>query len=202
MGREFPNIPFERYADDVICHCGNEAQAVRLKDSIERRFATCYLTLHPQKTKIAYCKDDRRRGTYTTVQFDFLGYSFQPRQVKRNGGRVFIGFNPGISVKSAKSIRQTIRSWRFHLRSDLSLDEIAKSVNPFFRGWINYYGVYYRSVLSRVVGHFDSVLSRWAMRKYKHLKRRREKAKSWVYGVKRRQNDLFAHWGIFAKATG
>jgi RNA-directed DNA polymerase len=202
MGREFPNIPFERYADDVICHCGNEAQAVRLKDSIERRFATCYLTLHPQKTKIAYCKDDRRRGTYTTVQFDFLGYSFQPRQAKRNGGRVFIGFNPGISVKSAKSIRQTIRSWRLHLRSDLSLDEIAKSVNPFFRGWINYYGVYYRSVLSRVVGHFDSVLSRWAMRKYKHLKRRREKAKSWVYGVKRRQNDLFAHWGIFAKATG
>ena len=202
MGREFPNIPFERYADDVICHCGNEAQAVRLKDSIERRFATCYLTLHPQKTKIAYCKDDRRRGTYTTVQFDFLGYSFQPRQAKRNGGRVFIGFNPGISVKSAKSIRQTIRSWRFHLRSDLSLDEIAKSVNPFFRGWINYYGVYYRSVLRRVVAHFDSVLSRWAMRKYKRLKGRRQNARSWVHGVKRRQNDLFVHWGIFAKATG
>jgi RNA-directed DNA polymerase len=200
MGREFPNIPFERYADDVICHCSSEAQAARLQDAIEQRFATCSLTLHPQKTKIAYCKDDRRHGNYPVVQFDFLGYSFRPRQAKDRNGQAFVGFNPGISVKSATAIRETMRSWRFHLRSDLSLDEIAKSANPSLRGWINYYGMYYRSALKRVVGHFDSILSRWAMRKYKSLRRRRWNALRWVSDVAGRQTDLFVHWATFRQS--
>ncbi len=138
MGREFPDIPFERYADDVICHCSSEAQALRLKDAIEQRFATCYLTLHPQKTKVAYCRDDRRQITYPTVQFDFLGYTFKPRWVKGKSGDVFVGFNPGISPKSATAIRQTMRDWRLHHRSELSLEDIARRVNPVLRGWINY----------------------------------------------------------------
>ena len=202
MDREFPNIPFERYADDVICHCSSEAQAAHLKDSIEQRFATCYLTLHPQKTKIAYCKDDRRRSTYPVVQFDFLGYSFRPRRAKGPNGKVFVGFNPGISVKSATSIRQKMRSWRFHLRSDLSLDEIAKSVNPFLRGWINYYGIYYRSVLAHVLARLDYIIARWAMRKYKSLKGRLWKAVRWVHGVAWRQTDLFIHWATYGVAAG
>jgi group II intron reverse transcriptase/maturase len=202
MVREFPNIPFERYADDVICHCRSEAQAVLLKTAIEQRFATCYLTLHPQKTKIAYCKSDNRPGTYPDVQFDFLGYSFRPRQVKSKAGRFFVGFNPGISAKSATAIRQTMRNWRLHLRSDLSLEEIARMVNPVLRGWINYYGVYYRSALTTVMGHFDKILARWAMRKYKSLKRRRWNAQRWVRGVAHRQCDLFAHWRLLWAAAG
>jgi RNA-directed DNA polymerase len=200
MGREFPNIPFERYADDVICHCRSEAQATRLKNAIEQRFATCSLTLHPQKTKIAYCKDDRRQGIYPVVQFDFLGYSFRPRRVKGHSGGAFVGFNPGISAKSATAIRETMRGWQLHLRSDLSLEDIAKWINPSLRGWINYYGAYYRSVLSRVLAHLDSVLTRWAMRKYKSLKRRPWNAKRWVHGVARRQTDLFVHWATFGRA--
>jgi group II intron reverse transcriptase/maturase len=202
MGREFPNIPFERYADDVICHCSSEAQAAHLKDAIEQRFAACFLTLHPQKTKIAYCKDDRRRGTYPVVKFDFLGYSFQPRLAKGYGGKMFVGFNPAISTKSATAIRQEMRSWRLHLRSDLALGDLAKLVNPALRGWINYYGLYYRSVLHLVMGHFNSVLARWAMRKFKRFKRRRWNAQRWVYGVIERQADLFAHWGILGRAAG
>jgi RNA-directed DNA polymerase len=202
MGREFPNIPFERYADDVICHCGNEAQAVRLKDSIERRFATCYLTLHPQKTKIAYCKDDNRHGTYPLMQFDFLGYTFRPRRAMRHDGKVFVSFNAGISRKSAAAIRETMRGWRFHLRSDLALGEIAKLVNPILRGWINYYGVYYRSALSGVLSYLDSVVARWAMRKYKSLRGRRWNAQRWVHAAARRQTDLFAHWKIFGIPAG
>ncbi len=202
MGREFPTIAFERYADDVICHCSSQAQATHLKDAIEQRFATCFLTLHPQKTKIAYCKDDRRRGTYPVVKFDFLGYSFQPRLAKGYGGKMFVGFNPAISTKSATSIRQEMRRWRLHLRSDLALSDLARQVNPALRGWINYYGLYYRSVLHLVMHHFDSVLARWAMRKYKHLKGRRWNARRWVYGVIERQADLFAHWGILGQAAG
>jgi group II intron reverse transcriptase/maturase len=202
MVREFPDIPFERYADDVICHCSSEAQATHLKDAIEQRFAACSLTLHPQKTKIAYCKDDKRRGIYPIIQFDFLGYSFQPRAAKAHGGKVFVGFNPGISAKSAKSIRQEMRRWRFHLRSDLALGDLARRANPALRGWINYYGHFNRSVLQRVLHHFDSVLARWAMRKYKHLKGRLWNAMRWVRGVIGRQGDLFAHWRPLGHAAG
>lgn len=202
MHREFPEIPFERYADDVICHCRSEAQAKHLRDAIEQRFAACFLTLNPQKTKIAYCKDGRRQGVYPNIQFDFLGYTFRPRRVKRSDGEVFFGFNPGISMKSATAIRQTMRGWRLHLRSPLSLDEIARLANPSLRGWINYYGIYYRSALGRVLAHFDSVLSRWAMSKYKPLKQRRWKARRWVRRVAWRQPGLFAHWAMVAKAVG
>jgi RNA-directed DNA polymerase len=181
--------------------CGSEVQAERLKDAIARRFAACFLTLHPQKTKIAYCRDDRRRGAYATVQFDFLGYTFRPRAVRGTGGGLFFGFNPGISTKSAVAIRQTMRSWRLHRRSDLTLEEIARTVNPTIRGWINYYGAYYKTALAPVMAHFDKILSRWAMRKYKSLMRQRN-AHRWVRSVAGRQPALFAHWASFGAAAG
>ena len=202
MKREFPRIPFARYADDVICHCSTEAQAKYLKNAIQQRFAACFLELHPQKTKIAYCCDDKRRGTYPVVQFDFLGYSFRPRQVKGSNGDLFVGFNPGISPKSATSIRKVMNGWQLHHRSDLSLDEIARMVNPSLRGWITYYGTYYRSALYRVMVHFDRYLTRWAATKYKSLKHRFAPAARWLRGVALRQPHLFAHWAEFRTTTG
>lgn len=196
MGREFPTIPFERYADDVICHCRSEAQSAHLKDAIARRFATCHLELHPQKTKIAYCKNARRHRTYPTVQFDFLGYAFRPRWCRTKEGTLFIGFAPAISPKSAKAIRQTMRGWHIHHRSDLSLEEIARMVNPALRGWINYYGAYQRSALRRVFDHFNVYLFRWAMRKYKDLRRHWTRAAERVHRVQTRQPGLFAHWAL------
>jgi hypothetical protein len=201
MLREFPNIPFERYADDVICHCSNETQAARLKDAIEHRFATCYLTLHPQKTKIAYCKDGRRRGTYPTVQFDFLGYAFRPRRVGHNG-KAFVGFNPAISPKSATAIRQVMRDWRLHRRSESTLEDLARDVNPVVRGWINYYGSYYRSALYRVFNYLNIYLTRWAMMKYKDLRQRRTRAREWVRRIELRQPNLFAHWALLPRLDG
>ena len=85
MARNHPGIPFERYADDAICHCRSEEEARTLRASLEERFAECGLTLHPEKTKIVYCKDDDRRGTYPDQKFDFLGYTFRPR-LSRGGG--------------------------------------------------------------------------------------------------------------------
>jgi group II intron reverse transcriptase/maturase len=197
MGRNYPNIPFERYADDVICHCRTEAQAKHLKASIEQRFLTCHLELHPQKTKIVYCKAAGRMGSCPSVQFDFLGYSFRPRLTRSRDGRFFVGFNPAISSKAATSIRQAMRDWRFHRRSDLSIEQIAKTANPFLRGWINYYGSHFRSVLYRVMVHFDAYLSRWAMNKYKLLKRHAGRAARWIRGIALRQPDLFVHWLAF-----
>ena len=202
MVREFPHIPFERYADDVICHCRSEKEATLLKDSIEQRFKTCRLELHPQKTLIAYCKDGRRKHSYPNIQFNFLGFSFRPRLVKGKGGGIFLGFVPAISQKSALSVRQAMRGWQLHRRSDLSIDEIARRVNPAVRGWINYYGSYYRSALYRVFENLDDCLVRWAMRKYKDLLRRPARARELVLRLKARQPSLFAHWTLLPRTTG
>ena len=72
-GAEFPGVPFERYADDIICHCRSEREALALRRVLDRRFAECGLVLHPEKTKVVYCKDTNRKGEYPICQFDFLG---------------------------------------------------------------------------------------------------------------------------------
>jgi RNA-directed DNA polymerase len=202
MEREFPEVPFERYADDVICHCGSEALATHLRRAIDERFATCHLELHPQKTKIVYCKDERRTESAPAVQFTFLGYAFRPREVKGKDGRLFLGFTPAISPDSAKSIRTIMRGWHVHVRSDLSLEEIARKVNPVIRGWINYYGSYYRSALYRIFGHFDAIVTRWTMKKYRPFKLHRTRAREWLIGVKKRQPHLFAHWAMLPARVG
>ena len=155
---------------------------------------SCFLTLHSEKTKIVYCKDDRRQGIYPIVQFDFLGYTFRPRRVRSTKTGTFVGFNPGISGKSAVAIRREMRSWQLRLHSDLTLEQLARRVNPFLRGWINYYGVYFRSALIPVVNHLDHILSRWVVRKYKRFKRKRWSALQWVQRMSWRQPKLFAHW--------
>jgi group II intron reverse transcriptase/maturase len=202
MVREHSNIPFERYADDVICHCRNEEQAQRLKEALAQRFATCRLALHPQKTKIVYCKDDNRRGTYPVVQFDFLGYSFRPRNAMNRHGEMFVAFTPAISRSSANAIRQTIRGWRLHLWNNVALSDIARKVNPVVRGWIHYYRHYRRSALYRVLAPLDAYLSRWARAKYKDLREHRTRARRWVKRIQRRDPTLFAHWNMLSGKLG
>jgi RNA-directed DNA polymerase len=202
MGREFSTIPFERYADDVICHCSSEAQATQLKNAIEQRFLSCHLELHPQKTKIAYCKDDKRQGDFSVVSFNFLGYTFQPRLAKNRLGNIFVAFTPEISRSSATKIHQTMRSWRLHRRTDLSLADLAQSVNSIVRGWINYYGCYRRSALYRIFGSLNTYLLRWALGKYKDLRGHWERARDWVNRVQRREPKLFAHWSMLPQRLG
>jgi group II intron reverse transcriptase/maturase len=202
MGREFPDVPFERYADDVICHCRSEMQAEQLKNAIQQRLSSCRLELHPKKTKIVYCKDDNRHGEYPIVQFDFLGYAFQPRFAKNRDGTIFLAFTPAISRKSAGSIQRIMRSWRLHRRNDLSIEDIARLVNPAVRGWINYYGSYRRSALYRVFGHLNAFLVRWAMSKYKDLRHYRRRASSWILDLQRREPNLFAHWVMMPQMLG
>jgi RNA-directed DNA polymerase len=154
MRRNHPAIPFERYADDVICHCRSEEQARTLRASLETRFAECGLTLHPDKTKVVYCKDDDRRGDYPDQKFDFLGYTFRPRLSRRRNG-FGVSFSPAVSGKALKSIRQTVRHWILHERSDKTLDDLARMFNNHIRGWINYYGRFYKSALYPVLRYID-----------------------------------------------
>ena len=134
-----PSIPFARYADDIIVHCRTEAQAQVMLRVIERRLARCKLQLHPEKTKIVYCKDARRPGNYKHESFDFLGYCFRPRDCK--GRNYFIGFTPAVSKSAIKAMSATIRGWKLQLWSSSSLEDIARRLNPVVRGWLNYYGM-------------------------------------------------------------
>jgi group II intron reverse transcriptase/maturase len=202
MQRYYPHIPFERFADDGICHCRTEAEAKELKAALEQRFADCGLELHPQKTTIVYCKDDDRRDDYPETKFDFLGYTFRPRRSKNRRGKLFINFTPAVSNKAAKAMRQTMRRWRLHLRSDKSLDDLARMFNPVIRGWMNYYRHYYKSALYPTLRHLDSILDQWATRKYKRLRRHRRRATHWLARLARRQPGLFAHWRLLQPVAG
>ncbi len=198
MRRHHPEIRFERYADDVICHCSSEAQAVALRQALELRFAACKLELHPQKTKIAYCKDANRRGSYPEQGFDFLGYTFRPRRSMNRKGPLFVSFSPAVSDKAAKSMHKTIRRWRLHHRGDLGLDDLVRWTRSVIQGWVLYYGRFYPSALQRALRTLDAYLVRWAQRKYKRLKGHKSRAWDWLTRLQSRQPNLFPHWNLAA----
>jgi len=202
MRRNHPSIPFERYADDVVCHCRSEDQAKELWRELKGRFSECGLELHPEKTKIVYCKDDDRRGNYPNESFDFLGYTFRARRSKNRWGEYFVNFSPAVSNQATKRIRQTIRGWSLHRRSDKSLDDLARRFNPMIRGWINYYSRFYKSALYPTLRHLNRILARWAGRKYKRLGRHRRRAMHWLGRIATRQPALFAHWHLVPPEVG
>lgn len=196
MRREFPSIPFERYADDAVCHCRSKAQADNLRAALERRFAECGLELHPEKTKAVYCKDGGRTGDHPVTSFGFLGYTFRARRSKNWKGKYFVNFSPAVSGKATKAVRREVRAWKLPCRSDMSLDDLARAYNAAIRGWVNYYGAYYKSALYPTLRHIDRKLVRWATRKFKGLRRHRRRAAHWLRRIARRDLDLFAHWRL------
>lgn len=202
MSRNYSSVPFERYADDAVCHCESEAQAQQLRRDLERRFTECGLELHPQKTKVVYCKDDARCGVYPNEQFDFLGFTFRARRSKNRWGKYFVNFSPAVSNSATKSMRQTLRSRGLHNRSDRSIDDLARMLNPMIRGWVNYYGRFYKSALYPTLQHINRILARWASRKYKRMRRHRKRARHWLGRLARRQPGLFAHWSLVLPEVG
>jgi RNA-directed DNA polymerase len=197
MRRTFPDVGFERYCDDVVVHCGNERQAVLILSAITERLAACGLEVNQEKTRIVYCKDDRRRGSHEHERFDFLGYTFRPRRCK--GGKTsgyFVGFNPAISDEARRQIGQEIRRWRLHLRSGQSLSDLARTVNAVVQGWINYYGRYFPSRLYPILARINEYLKRWAQRKYKRLRDHGGRAWQLLATVAAREPELFAHWRL------
>jgi group II intron reverse transcriptase/maturase len=197
MARNHPRIPFERYADDVICHCRTRREAEALQASLEARFVSCGLALHPTKTRIVYCKDTNRRDSYPDVTFDFLGYTFQPRLAAWHAGKQFgVSFLPAAAGKALKEIRRVIRRWGLQRRSDKALDDLARMFNPYIRGWINYYSHFYKSALRSTLRRIDVHLIKWARRKFKRLRQKSKGARAWLARVIRTSPGLFAHWKL------
>ena len=194
MRREHPNNPWARYADDGVIHCRTQKEAESLLIDLGERFKQCKLELNTEKTRILYCKDDDRRGNYPETSFDFLGYSFRPRRSKNRWGKCFINFSPAVSNAASKAMRQTIRGWRMQLKSDVGIDDLSRMINPVERGWINYYGRFYKSQLYSVLRHTNRALMYWARRKYKKLARHKRRASSWLGRLAGNRPELFAHW--------
>jgi RNA-directed DNA polymerase len=202
MARTFPAVRFERYCDDIIVHARSERHAQQLWAAIAKRLADCGLELNERKTRIVYCKDDDRRGSYEHTSFDFLSYTFRPRLSKNKFGKHFVNFSPAVSGEAKTRMRREMRRWRVHLRSDKTLTDLALMFNRQLQGWINYYGRFYKSMLYPVFRHLNEILVRWAMRKYKRLRRRPRRARGFIADVARRQSGLFAHWRFGVRPDG
>jgi len=195
MKRTYPHIPFERYADDAVCHCESEKQALALRKALADRLAECKLELHPEKTKIVYCKDRKRRGDYPNISFDFLGFCFRARKTMWNGKPAH-GFLPAVSPKALKRLSREVRRWKLHHRSDKSLNDLADMCNSRIRGWINYYGSFYKSRLTSMLKRIDLFIIRWARRKFKRLRHKSKGARDWFDRVRSENPDIFAHWRL------
>jgi len=201
MAREYPGCPFERYADDIVAHCDSNEQARNLQAAIAERLQTLGLRLHPEKTKIAFCKDANRPGEAEHTSFDFLGYTFRARLARGRRG-FFASFAPAISTKAKKAVGQKVRAWHLNRRSGTDLSGLAAEINPQVRGWIGYYGAFYRSELYSLAWRIDQHLLRWAMQKFKRLRGKIAKANAWLDTVRRRWPRLFAHWHLLAAPAG
>jgi group II intron reverse transcriptase/maturase len=193
LGREFPAVEFERYADDGVIHCASEHQARKVLAALHERMAETGLALHPDKTRIVYCKDSNRRGSHEHTSFTFLGFTFRPRRARRKDGGRFTSFQPAISKDALKKISAEIRSWRLHRWVNSDGREIAKLINPKVRGWMGYYGAFYGSALHPVLRRINTYLLRWIMSKYK-------KHSSWTKATRKLADaaaakpQYFAHW--------
>jgi RNA-directed DNA polymerase len=194
MSRNHQDKPWCRYADDGIAHCRTKWSAERMLIELKQRFADCGLELHPEKTKIVYCQDGKRKGYHQNTKFVFLGYEFRRRRVKGNKGKMFLSFTPAISQEAQKAINKTIRRTGLRNRSDLSLETIARRLNPMLNGWINYYGRYNQSALKPVMRQMNFTLIKWCTRKYKRFRYSKAKACQYLIKTFEMRPYLFAHW--------
>jgi RNA-directed DNA polymerase len=188
-----PQNPWARYADDGVVHCRTREEAETLLKRLKERMLECKLEIHPDKTKIVYCKDGNRRKEHENISFIFRGYEFRPRVARNRNGQYFIGFTPAVSNQARKHFRESIRDLRRQC-TGMTLDEVAQKINPVIRGWANYYGNFCPSLMKQELSKVNLALARWAMRTHKRLRRKAAKSLDWLGICARTQPELFVHW--------
>lgn len=194
MKRNFPQAPFERYADDGVIHCRSKEEANFIKEKLAERFEECKLELHPIKTRIVYCKDEDRKNKEELNEFDFLGYTFKAAYIKCRDGKIRYNFIASVSNESSKAFRTKIREMEVHKRTGCKIDIIAEILNPMIRGWMNYFGKFNPTAMKGTLQCIERRLVKWAMCKYKNFRGRRRRAEKWLCAVRKREPRLFAHW--------
>jgi group II intron reverse transcriptase/maturase len=196
MAEEFPSLPWARYADDGIVHCASKRQALYLKDRLKERFEGFKLKLHPEKTRVVYCGQDKEVRRKESITFDFLGYTFRPRCAVRKTGEYFTSFLPAIANKAKAAIRKEVTGWRLQRAIEWEIEDIARQYNPKIRGWMNYYGKFYPSAAKQVLNFINFCLCKWVKRKYKNKRGSWRKAWRWLKSVSKRNPKLFYHWEV------
>jgi RNA-directed DNA polymerase len=194
MRREMRSVRFCRYADDGVIHCRSEVQARLVLRRLGKRLRECGLELHPEKTKIIYCRDVNRTGNYPSIQFTFLGFTFRPRKALDKYGRIYVNFSPGVSREALTVMRQTVRKWHVQLMNDKELRDLSNMFNPVLRGWANYYGRFYASAMRPLWRHVNDYLVRWMQRKYKRLARGVIRASRALGLLAESAPRSFVHW--------
>jgi group II intron reverse transcriptase/maturase len=202
MNRTYPQCPFARYADDAVVHCRGQKQAEDVMRLIASRLEECGLTMHPEKSKIVYCKDSNRTKAYPIVQFTFLGFLFRPRMAQNKYGRYFTSFLPAVSDMALKRMRGEVRDWKLHRRTPEALEELAQRYNSKIRGWVNYFGAFYKTALQELYQYMDQKLMQWARRKYKTLARHKQLSADWLGKMKDLFPGLFVYWRGMERNVG
>lgn len=196
MTKQFPNNPWCRYADDGIIHCNSKTQAEHIYNCLKERMKDCELEIHPEKTKIVYCKDSNRKEKHKDIQFTFLGYTFRPRKAKARNGKSFTSFLPAISENAKKHIRSTVKRWYLLHQTEKSLQDLSDKYNSAIRGWINYYGRYGRMELSKVLQHVNLHLMWWIRRKFLKYKNKTKQSYLYLLHISNQYPNLFEHWKV------
>jgi hypothetical protein len=202
MERTNPFCPFARYADDAVVHCRSREQAEAVMRSIALRLAECGLAMHPEKSKVVYCKDSNRTKPFPQVSFTFLGFTFRPRRAISRPNRRFTSFLPGVSADALKRMRKEVRGWRMHRQTPATLADLAQQCNPTIRGWWNYYGEYYQTAMHELFRYVDRKLAQWAIRKYKTLSRHKRRGEEWLRRMRNASPQMFVHWSITGYRVG
>lgn len=201
MRRNYPHIPWEHYADDIVVHCRTQMEANHLREALTQRLKECKLELNEEKTKIVFCKGGRRQGNYPHEKFDFLGYTFRPRLFRSRGGIHFVGFYPAVSNQAKKLLLEKMRHFRIQRRSPASLEDLAKLINPTLRGWIEYFDKYHKRAIVSTVNKVNDMLARWARHKYKRFRTAQWSAWRWLRAIAEWEPGLFVHWQMGIKPT-
>jgi RNA-directed DNA polymerase len=202
MDRRYPQCRFARYADDGVVHCHSQEQAREVMQSIASRLTECGLTMHPEKSKVVYCKDSNRTRIYPQVHFTFLGFTFRPRKALSKTRRFFTSFLPGVSAHAMKKMRQAVRGWKLNRQTHGALAALATLYNPIIRGWWNYYGAFYPTAMLHLYQHIDRALERWARRKHRGLSGRQRASVQWLRKIKNGEPRLFYHWSVVGSEVG
>ena len=194
----YPEVKFERYADDIIVHCRNFKEALRLLEAIKLRFRKCKLRIKDGKSNIVYCKRNQKRHPpfkVHYVSFTFLGFTFRPRMVKGSFGHYHLGFTPSISRKNQKRMTHALLKMRIHRMVHLNLTEIANILSPILRGWINYYGKFRKSSLYYLFRFINRRLGKWVRNKYRRFRNKHWfVAYKWLQATSKKYPNLFEHW--------
>ena len=198
MDRHHRFTPFERYADDIVCHCTTMREAMALRKSLKSRLAEVGLAINESKSHVVYIGTYQRTNVNTC--FTFLGYDFQVRTLKSAKGELFRKCMPGASKKAMKRITRTIRSWRIHRSTTDDVKTFARRHNATLRGWIAYYGEFWYWHFSyRLWTVFQSRLVKWMKAKYRIPQRVAERR---LAALRRAEPRLFAHWDLLRASNG